>query len=75
MITHVEGNIYAETEIGPYRKPSLTVTLKTSLGWETLPTTTTLTESGNIYGTYTFQTSRKIFWGKSSRHNTRGPRS
>jgi len=62
MKTRVEGNRLTKTVTGPYRKPSLTVTLRTSLGWDALPMTSTLTDTWD-YGT-NFET----------HHYTSGPR-
>ena len=56
MITFVEGNRYTETKTaGPFRKLSLTLTLKPHIEWDTPPTTITFTGTWE-YGTGFFET-------------------
>jgi len=71
MITHVKGNRYTETGTESSNGLSVTFILRTSLGWDTLPMTSTLTDTWD-YGTNTFETYHKS--PLSSRLCTSGPR-
>ena len=80
MNTHVEGNFFRHTGIGPSRRTSVTITLRAHTEWGALPTTRTLTDTGDSltdtrpHGTYNLNTSCKNSWGQSFRLSTIGPR-
>ena len=78
MNTRIEGNFYAYTKTNsPGRFTgtvnhlfSVTVTLRSRTGADTLPTTKTLTDTWSDYATTCFESCCKNTWFSS----TRGPR-